>query len=309
MGALLLAPLLAEGIARLQLGPGEALPPIFAAAPDGRVRLAPGATALARFPGVPPHRLEIDDRGLRAPAPAAPRWLVAGDSLAFGLGVDGRSALAAQLTDRGLAAATAAVPGDSLAQALATADDQLAAGLGVAGVLVLPNPADDPLQQRDPRAAARVVVAGRPLAAASPRLLRRLARSPLARSRLLSQLSRGVQALALRARAPDARADPEATAAALQALGDQIRAFAADHPATVVRAAWLPPPTVPPADAARWQAALSAGLAGLPCRDLGPALAPASGAPSFLSDRIHLSPTGHARAAADLAPWLAGALP
>lgn len=312
--------LLAEGGLRLTWGRSTVQLPIYAEEGGAGIGLRPGASAEGRMPAGQRYAVAMDPRGLRAPAPPQPKWLLIGDSLPFGLGVDGDETAAAGLTAAGLPAAAAGVPAFSIADALAHA-----AALSPAGIVVLPNAVDDDWQGRTLLSAGHDVVGGWLLRRAAPGWARRFYRSSLSRQQLPTELMR-LLSLLYRHRLPTRPLRPgwvtaaDGGAAAWADVGTQIRAFGAEHPSVSVRVAWVPLPAIaaPGRDGAAvtgrlaaadggWSddaavAGLRDGLGEVPLLDLRDAFA---GQPSaYLRQDTHLSVEGNALLAAQLLPWL-----
>ena len=217
-----LAALLAlEGLMRVAREGGHARLPIYTAAP--RLGLRPGAEAVGHGTGGP-YRISIDERGLRAPSP--PRGIVLlGDSMAFGLGVEGADSLAARCTERGTPMLNAGVPGFALPDALARAEQfaDLADGW-----LILVNPWDDALPALADRAE---VVGGWLLYRDAPGWAKSFFVSGWSHGQLLHE---GVVLLGgMRSRAPEG--------GDFAARGRELLAFADTHPGT--RVVWGGYPT------------------------------------------------------------------
>ena len=132
--------LLTECGLRLRWGSSTAQLPIYAAG-DAGIATLPGAAAQGRLHSGQRYDVLLDDRGLRTPAPPQPRWLLAGDSLPFGLGVDGDETASAHLTQDCVPTASAGVPAYSVADALAHVGQ-----IRPPGVVILPNAIDDDRQ-------------------------------------------------------------------------------------------------------------------------------------------------------------------
>ena len=310
LGGLAAALLLTECGLRLSWGQSTLLPPIYASH-RGQIQLSPGASSVGRLPASPPYTIQIDDRGLRSPVPDEPTWLLIGDSLPFGLGVDGAETAAAQMTAAGVPAAAAGVPAYSIADALAHAE-----GLPAPGVIVLPNAVDDDRQGAARLHAAHDVVGGRLLRRSAPGWARRFYASPLAHAQLpmalmrALRLSRGASGQPQR---PDWATAGDGGRAAWAAVGEQIQTFADAHPSVAVRVAWVPHPAVAVPGRADGTAAerlavadggwsdaaavdgLTAGLGAVPLWDLRSVFSQAGGA--FLRRDTHLSAEGNARLA------------
>jgi hypothetical protein len=312
--------LLAEGGLRLVWGDSTLLPPIYDDASDG-IGLRTGAGAEGRLHSGQRYSIEIDARGLRAPAPPAPVWLLIGDSLPFGLGVAGEETAAAVMSAAGLSAAAAGVPAYSIADALAHA-----AVLSPRGVVVLPNAVDDDRQGARRLSEDQAVVGGRLVRHSAPVWARRFYGSwlaggqlPLALMRLVSLLYRG--SAADLARPLWVTAD-DGGFLGWAAIGMLIRDFAEAHPEIVVRTVWVPLPAV--AAPGREGAALSgrlavrdggwsderavdglkAGLEGEVLWDLREVFR--GRADAFLWGDTHLSPAGNALLAEQLVSRLGG---
>lgn len=316
VGAAVVGPLLAEGIAWLQHGDSRPMPPMFAVTDDGRIGLASdlrvrGRTAHGRI-----YDVTTDATGHRHPAPPTPGWVLAGDSLAFGLGVADDETTAVHLTALGVPTRSLAAPGFSLAEALVEVEQVV--GPGARGVVVWVNPVDDDRQQVPAPAHARTVVAGHAVHADTPAPLRALLASRLARSHVVSTVVHGLglaRQLVVHGvgHVGWARAE-DGGAAAFTTLGASVASFARRHPCTVVVAVWTPLPgvTVPeraapsalerpdlPLDDRAAVSGLRRGLGSVPLLDLRDVL---QGRPdAYLPSDTHLSAAGHRRVAEALA--------
>ena len=191
---------------------GHARLPLYVSAP--RLGFAPGSQAVGVGTGGP-YAVEVDARGLRAPSPERGVVLL-GDSVAFGLGVEGEESLAARCTARGHPMLNAGVPGFALPDALARAEDY--ADLAD-GWLILVNPWDDGQEALASRAE---VVAGWLLYADAPGWAKSFFASRLAHGQLLHEAV--VLAGGLRTRPQDVSNQG--------ARGRELLAFASEHPST-----------------------------------------------------------------------------
>lgn len=317
--AIVLPPLAAEGLAQLVAGDSHPMPPMFATGEDGRWVLQPGASVQSRSPDGRRSDIQIDRRGLRAPAQDALDWLVVGDSLAFGLGVSGEDTVSVAISERGRPTATAAVPGHSLAQALATAD---AHAHRVCGFIVLPNTVDDDRQQRGLGGLEREVVGGWLLRPGAPGWVRAFAESSVSHRLQVPAALLQIWSMAAHLNGPASFAtlgwvdDPEQGAKDYRKLGESVRHFAENHPDHEVVTAWVPLPGVtvadrpapsvvesgrlPLNDEAIFQA-FQQGLGALPLVDARPRLVEAA---HFIDHDTHLSRRGHHHLADLLVPRL-----
>ena len=311
IAALCAGPLLAEGLATWRYGSSRPMPAMFAQTVDGRIGLQPNTMVKGRTPSGTPYAIHIGPDGHRQPAPANPAWLLTGDSLAFGLGVDDDATAAAHLTHQGIATRTIGAPGYSLQDALTEAHLTLGSHPDVQGVFVWVNPVDDDRQLRPGPDFARDVVAGHVVQADTPALLRLVLDSPLAHSHVVSTLVSGIGMLRLidnhgYSVVGMGTAD-DGGWADFHALGEQVAAFARQHPCVAVVPVWVPLPgtsvpdrprpsalerSVLPLDDTAARAGFRDGLGDVPLLDLS---APFTNRPdAYLPADTHLSPTGHA---------------
>ena len=310
--------LLTECGLRLRWGGSTAQLPIYTTGEAG-IATQPGAGAQGRMHSGQRYAVQIDARGLRAPAPPAPRWLLAGDSLPFGLGVAGDEAVSALLTAGCVPTASAGVPAYSVADALAHV-----AGRQSEGIVVLPNAIDDDRQGASRLAEEHDVVGGRLLRKAAPPWARAFYASPLAAGQLPTAIVRLVSLLSMRkAMAELGRprwvTDEDGGASGWAAVGALIRQFKDEHPTVSVRVAWIPLPAVaaPGRDGMAPSGRVALGDGGWSDDDAVEGLADGLGAAvidlrqafegrpdAYLHGDAHLSPAGHRLLAEQLCPHL-----
>ena len=321
VAGVLAALVIAEGFLQVTGDGSVAKLDVYALGGGAGITLQAEAEVLGRMPAGQRYRARTDGRGLRLPAPAAPEWLLIGDSLPFGLGVEDEETAAARLLAAGISAASGGVPAFGIADALAHAE-----ALAPPGVVVLPNAIDDDRQGSRRLVEDNTVIRGRLIRRAAPAWVRRVYGSPLVAWRLPATLMRLVSLLynppTLQPR-PGWVVDDDGGLAAFQHVGEAIAAFAERHPDAAVRVAWVPLPVVAAPDRAhpsaygrvaqgggeRWSDAraregLRAGLAGagVPLLDLSEDFA--GRAEAYLDGDTHLSAEGNALLAARLADWL-----
>lgn len=310
--------LLTECGLRLRWGSSTTQLPIYASE-DASIAPLPGAAAQGRLHSGQRYDVQLDDRGLRTPAPPQPRWLLAGDSLPFGLGVDGDETVSARLTQDCIPTASAGVPAYSVADALAHVG-----WMQPPGVVVLPNAIDDDRQGAELLGEGHDVVGRRLLRKAAPPWARAFYRSPLSAGQLPTAIVRLISLLSMREAMagltrPRWTLDEDGGAAGWASVGAMIRQFRETHPDITVYVAWIPLPAVAvPGRAGMapsgrvalrdggWSdnaavEGLASGL-GEPVIDLRPAF---MGHPeAYLHGDAHLSPSGHRLLAEQLCPHL-----
>lgn len=240
---------------------------------DGGLGLRPSSEATGVGPGGP-FSVHIDARGLRTPSPARGVFLL-GDSMAFGLGVEGEESLAARCTARGHVMLNAGVPGFALPDALAHAAGYESSA---DGWMILVNPWDDALPALADRAE---VVGGWLLYRDAPAWAKAFFASDWSHGQLLHE---GVVLLGgLRSRAPEG--------GDFAARGREVRVFADTHPGTRVVWAGYPSETMPdgrrPADE---RAAFGIPTESLDLHD------------AWLPADLHWTPAGTEAVAAQLCP-------
>lgn len=319
IGVLLVALGMELGLRALH-GGAQAPLPIYAPGGAAGLQLQPGARAAGLIRGQHRFTVAVAADGCRAPSPAAPAGLLVGDSLAFGLGVEGEQAAAARAAPPwrnggvpGFGALDAALRGVELQRGLPAG----------APLALLVNPVDDGAAGGG-RLGARALLAG-PwlLPVGAPGWAQAFFRSPASGSRLGVALF-GLGGL-LRRRAgpvdpPVWLTDPIEAERAFAALGAALAATLAaaggrptavlwgSHPLEALGAddpGGEPEPLGARLDlAGRARAAaglgaarrgLARGLGAVPLHDLAPIL---SGCPAcYLRGDLHWSAEGQARVA------------
>lgn len=228
-----------ELLARLG-APGDVHLRIHAAGGGAGVQLQPHATAVGRLRSGRSYRVRIDGAGLREPSPAGARWMLVGDSGAFGVGVEGEQSLAAWMTGVGRPTVNAGIPAFTVPDALAHAE-ALAPSLGIDRFVVLVNPADDHLEPDQTARKRFEVVDGWLVSRSSPGWVRWLLGSPLGDLRLVTGTLSRVNAM--RARATTAERHwselPDLGRDRFVQVGRAIRAFARDDTRQVC-VVWMP---------------------------------------------------------------------
>ena len=299
---------------------------MFTTLPSGRVGLRPDTHTTGRTATGQTYSITVDARGHREPAVDAPRWLIAGDSMAFGLGVADADTTAAQLVEAGAAVRSVAVPGHTVADALAAVTDALAADPAVEGVVVWLNPADDDRQHTDPAAHARTVVAGHAVHADTPAFLQALVASPLSRLQVGHTLLQGAglaRQLLVRGPARIRRAiTKDGGYDAFHDIAAAVADTAVAHPCVSFVVLWVPLPGEAVPDRAAPSAlerrdlpiedhiaryGLDAGRGTVPLVDVTDRFVGRDDA--YLPHDTHLSPAGHALVADALTPLLAATEP
>jgi len=259
------------GLRALRRGGHTALPIYASLAPPA---LVTDADVVGLF-GVTPYRVVLDARGLRVPS--APRGTVLlGDSIAFGLGVEGEESLAARCTGNGHPMLGAAGPAFSTLDALARGE---AFGGAATDFVVVLNPTDDdapPLAETAALAGAWLVRRD------APGALRAVLASWAGDTQLVHDLLH--VGVALSPTPPVRRG--------FDGVGSALAAFVAAHPRTTV--VWAMPAPGHPASAAA-AADLATVRAHVPVAALRLADA-------WLADGVHWTPAGTEAVAAQLCP-------
>ena len=313
-------------------GGAQAPLPIYAPGGAAGLQLQPGARAAGLIRGQHRFTVAVAADGCRSPSPAAPAGLLVGDSLAFGLGVEGEQTAAAQAAPPWL---NGGVPGFGALDA-ALRGGELAARLPAGAPLwLLFNPVDEGAPGEGRLAARASVAGGYLLPRGAPGVARTFFRSAAARSRLLVALW-GLGGGLARVGRPDEGllwfGDPAEVEPAFAAIGAALRAGLDPLRGRPIRVLWGSHPLQTLADGApggalepigaglgsagrsRAAAGLGAAQAGLArglgeglLLDLGPILAGC--VPCYLPGDLHWSAEGHARVAAVLGTALAPKLP
>lgn len=169
--------------------------------------------------------------------------LIVGDELAFGWGVDDNAAFASRLTQAGIPALNAAVPGYGVPDALARADVWLGRARMRAVVLVFHE--QDDWEQLHQTVEERVqVVDGWLRPRSGPGAADPVPSSLAARVHLLYHLSTLGARPALQGEIPDFAPGwlvrPESLVAEVQAVAEQLEQFAQRHPETPVIVLYIP---------------------------------------------------------------------
>ena len=257
------------GLQALRRGGHTALPIYASLSPPA---LVPDADVVGLF-GVAPYRVVLDARGLRVPSAERGTVLV-GDSVAFGLGVEGDESLAARCTANGHPMLDAAGPAFSTLDALGRAE---AFAEVATDFLVVINATDDDA----PPLAETAALAGSWLVRRdAPRTLRTILASWAGETQLVHDLLH--LGVALNPTPPVRRG--------FDGVGVALAAFVAAHPRTTV--VWATPAPAHPAAAAA-AADLATVRAHVPVTPL-----PLTDA--WLADGVHWTPAGTEAVAARL---------
>jgi hypothetical protein len=313
-------------------GGAQAPLPIYAEGGAAGVALLPGARAAGLIRGRHRYTVAVAADGCRSPVPAAPAGALVGDSLAFGLGVEGEGTAAALAAPPWL---NGGVPGFGALDA-ALRGGELAARLPAGAPLwLLFNPVDEGAPGEGRLAARASVAGGYLLPRGAPGVARAFFRSPAARSRLLVALW-GLGGGLARAGRPDEGllwlGDPAEVEPAFAAIGAALRAALDPLRGRPIRVLWgshplqtlgdgAPGGALEPIGAGRGAAGRARAAAGLGAAqaglarglgeglllDLGPILAGCG--PCYLPGDLHWSAEGHARVAAVLGTASAPKLP
>lgn len=299
--------------------------PIYAPGGAAGLQLQAGARAAGLIRGQHRFTVAVAADGCRSPSPSAPAGLLVGDSLAFGLGVEGEQTAAARAAPPwrnggvpGFGALDAALRGVELQRGLPAG----------APLALLVNPVDDGAAVGG-RLGARAALAG-PwlLPVGAPGWAAAFFRSPASGSRLgvaLFGLGALVRRLGAPAEDPVWLTNPIEAERAFAALGAALAAALAGADGRPTAVLWGSHPLetlgddgpggaaeplgarLDPAGRRRAAAGLAAaqvglarGLGAVPLHDLRPALAGCGAC--YLSGDLHWSAEGHARVAARLSP-------